>query len=157
MTAPPPRILVSACLLGQPVRYDGAAKTVDDPRIERWRREGRLVTICPELAGGLGVPRRPAERQGERVVDDAGDDVSGAFDAGAHAALVLARSQDCRFALLKQGSPSCGSVQIGDGSFTGRRVPGMGITAELLSANGIRVFGEDQIDALDAALAATPR
>lgn len=143
-----PRILISACLLGQPVRYDGRGKPVNDPRLERWRREGRLVPICPELAGGLSVPRRPAERLADRVIDDQDNDLTDAFHRGAEAALTLARQHGCRFALLKQDSPSCATTTRYDGSFSGQRVPGSGITADLLRSHGLEVFGEDAIDLL---------
>lgn len=158
------KILVSACLLGNPVRYDGVAKTLTHPALEAWRREGRIVSICPELSGGFGVPRLPAEiaqaQAGEavlagtaRVVDVAGADVTPFFVAGAQAALDLARAHDCRFALLIDGSPSCGSRFIYDGSFSGQRRVGAGVTAALLRQHGIEVFADSEIDALCARLA----
>lgn len=158
------KILVSACLLGSPVRYNGSAKTLTHPLLEAWRREGRIVSICPELSGGFGVPRLPAEiaqaQSGEavlagaaRVVDEAGADVTGLFIAGAQAALDLAREHGCRFALLIDGSPSCGSRFVYDGSFTGQRRAGAGVTAALLREHGIEVFADSEIDALCARLA----
>ncbi len=146
------KILISACLLGQPVRYDGQSKGLTDPRLARWQAEGRLVTLCPELAGGLPVPRAPAERQGTRVVTGQGQDVTDAFAAGALAALQLCQAQGIQLALLKEGSPSCGSGQIYDGRFAGQRVTGEGVTTALLRAHGIRVYSETQLAELALAL-----
>ncbi|WP_213307986.1 DUF523 domain-containing protein [Paraburkholderia sacchari] len=158
------KIRVSACLLGSPVRYNGSAKALVHPALDAWRREGCLMPVCPELSGGFGVPRPPAEiaraESGEavlagaaRVVDVAGADVTALFLAGAQAALELAREHDCRFALLIDGSPSCGSRFIYDGSFSGQRRAGAGVTAALLRQNGIEVIADSEIDALSARLA----
>jgi uncharacterized protein YbbK (DUF523 family) len=159
------RILISACLLGQAVRYDGRGKALDDPRLARWQAEGRLVPLCPEVATGLPVPRAPAEIEvggtGAAVLDGVagiraadGADLTAAFEAGAELALELARREGCRFALLTDGSPSCGSTRIHAGGFDGTRVPGAGVVAALLSRAGIEVFAPDRIDALEAALMA---
>lgn len=157
------KILISACLVGHSVRYDGAAKPALHPALDRWQAEGRLVVVCPELSGGFGVPRPPAEiargQSGEGVLDGTacvidtnGGDVSAPYIAGAEAALALAREHGCRFAILTDGSPSCGSVFIYDGTFRGRKHEGMGVTAALLRAHGVLVFAESGIDALEARL-----
>ena len=154
------RILISACLLGAKVRYDGQDRLCDDPRIARWQAEGRLVSFCPEVAGGFPTPRAPAEIEGEgggqavlsgqaRVLEDTGRDVSDGFIAGAQAALQQALESGCTYALLTDGSPSCGSRFLYDGSFGGQRIDGQGVTAALLSEHGIRVFAEHQIAALE--------
>lgn len=152
------RILISACLLGRPVRYDGVGKPLADPRVARWQEEGRLVPVCPELMGGLPVPRPAAEIVGgsgadvlagrARVMTVAGEDVTVAFVDGAEAALDVARRNGCFHALLIDGSPSCGSVAIHDGGFSGRRMAGSGVTAALLTMNGIDVFADHEIDRL---------
>ncbi|WP_322046377.1 DUF523 domain-containing protein [Paraburkholderia sp. J67] len=158
------KVLVSACLLGSPVRYNGAAKTLAHPLLEAWQREGRVVSVCPELMGGFGVPRPAAEiaraESGDRVlagaaqvVDASGADVTALFVAGARAALASALEHDCRFALLIDGSPSCGSRFIYDGSFSGQRHAGAGVTAALLRAHGIEVFADSEIEALGERLA----
>ncbi|MEM5310137.1 DUF523 domain-containing protein [Paraburkholderia sp. JHI869] len=158
-----PNILVSACLLGRPVRYNGSAKTVAHALIEQWQREERLVPVCPEVAGGFGVPRPPAEiadaasggavlAGAARVIDVRGEDVTAQFVRGAHVALELALTHDCRFALLVDGSPSCGSRAIYDGSFAGHKHAGAGVTTTLLRQHGIEVFAETEIDALHARL-----
>jgi uncharacterized protein YbbK (DUF523 family) len=157
------RILVSACLLGRPVRYDGTGRRSDDALFRRWREEGRLVPICPEVRGGLPVPRPPAEISGgfgddvldgrARVLTRDGTDVTPHFVAGAWQALERARSYDVRLAILKEGSPSCGSRQVFDGTFAGRKVPGEGVTTALLERYGVTVFAEDAIEAAAARLA----
>jgi uncharacterized protein YbbK (DUF523 family) len=146
------RVLVSACLLGDPVRYDGGSKPARHPVLERWLAEGRVVRACPELLGGLGVPRPPAERRGSSVVTNAGVDVTGEFSRGAAAALSIARQHGIAIAVLKENSPSCGSASINDGTFTKTRLAGEGVTTALLRANGVRVFSELQWDEAARAL-----
>jgi len=151
------KILVSACLLGAKVRYHGGDATSDHPLLERWRREGRLVAVCPEQEGGLPTPRSPAEIVGAgagrgvmarvaRVRSASGVDVTDAYRRGAEQALALARQHHIRVAILKDASPSCGSATVYDGTFTGTRVPGAGVTAALLAAHGVKVFSDLEID-----------
>lgn len=161
------RILVSACLLGQPVRFDGTGRRSDDVLFERWRREGRLVPFCPEVRGGLPVPRPPAEISGGSGADvldgraviltPDGTDVTRHFVLGARQALERARSYGIRLAILKEGSPSCGSARIHDGSFAGRKIPGEGVTTALLERHGIAVFAEDSLEDAAARLAELER
>ncbi|MCM2440768.1 DUF523 domain-containing protein [Agrobacterium vitis] len=157
------KILISACLMGRPVRYDGKGKPLHHPAIARWEGQGRLVVFCPEQAGGLPTPRPPAEieRGGTgadvlhgraRVLEVTGGDVTAEFIAGGRKAVDLALEQGCRYALLIDGSPSCGSGFIYDGSFSGTRHPGFGVTAALLKQAGVAVFSDREIDALEAAL-----
>lgn len=159
----PPKILISACLLGRPVRYDGKGKPLHHPAIARWMAEGRLVGYCPEQAGGLPTPRPPAEIEGgtggedviegrARVVENTGRDVSAAFVEGGRKAVEFARANGCAFALVIDGSPSCGSGFIYDGSFSGIRHPGLGVTAALMRRAGIAVYSDREIDALVARL-----
>ncbi|HXV92902.1 MAG TPA: DUF523 domain-containing protein, partial [Pseudonocardia sp.] len=132
------RILVSACLLGDRVRYDGSDATCANPILERWGREGRIVPFCPEVAGGFSVPRPPAEiGPGDGrdviagrsvVVDHQGTDVTSRFLEGARRALAEARQNGVRLAILKDGSPSCGSSYVYDGTFRGMRTAGQGVT-----------------------------
>ncbi len=150
-----PPVLVSACLLGQPVRHDGRDKRSEHPVLQRWLEAGRVLPLCPEIAGGLSVPRWPAEieagaggravRAGQaRVRDHRGGDVTAAFQAGAEAALALARRHKVCVAVLKAGSPSCGSAWSYDGSFSGLRVAAAGVTAAALQDAGVLVFSEDE-------------
>ncbi|MFM5682492.1 DUF523 domain-containing protein [Aeromonas veronii] len=146
------KVLVSACLLGQPVRYDGQSKGIVSDWLSALGAEGRALAFCPEVAGGLPTPRPPAERQGERVVTASGLDVTAEFDRGAELALALCQAQGIRFALLKEGSPSCGSGRIYNGRFEGVSVAGEGKTTALLRRHGIAVFSEDQLVELASAL-----
>lgn len=152
-------ILISACLLGQPVRYDGKGKPLSHPALERFRAEGRLVSICPEMSAGMPVPRAPAEiepgKTGEdvldgtaRVLDISGADVTAEFLTAADNALTLATEAGCTVALLIDGSPSCGSLNLYDGHFSGNRKPGSGVTAARLRRAGIKVFAPSEMDAL---------
>ncbi|GHJ34021.1 hypothetical protein TPA0910_84540 [Streptomyces hygroscopicus subsp. sporocinereus] len=140
-------ILVSACLRGVPCRFDGRHKA--SPECEEAAAGRAVVAFCPEVAGGLATPRRPAELVGgdghdvldgtARVVEDTGRDVTEAFVAGARRALAAARQAGCTEALLMPRSPSCGRGVVYDGSFAGELVPGDGVTAALLERNGIAV------------------
>jgi uncharacterized protein YbbK (DUF523 family) len=153
------KLLVSACLLGQPVRWDGRAKTLGHAALARWQAQGRLVPVCPELLGGFGIPRPRAELEPGidaaavlagrgRIFDEHGADVTAAFVAGARAALRIAQREAATLALLTDGSPSCGVHGVADGHFAQQRVPGQGVAAALLAASGLRVFAATDIDAL---------
>ena len=133
-------ILVSACLLGVPCRYDGTGKA--DERLLALAKTHPLIPVCPEQLGGLSTPRPPAERNGERVLTQSDEDVTDAFRRGAEQTLSLARLLGCKAAILKANSPSCGSGSIYDGSFLKRLIPGEGMTAALLRQNGITVLSE---------------
>jgi len=153
------KILISACLLGQAVRYDGQANETHDPVLDHWQKAGRLVPLCPEVIGGLPVPRPAAEMFACNACDvlnghgyvktKAGDDVSRFFLLGAQQALSLCHQQNIRVAILKENSPSCGSTQVYDGKFSGKLNAGSGVTTELLRANGITVFSEHEIEAAE--------
>lgn len=163
--APLPRVLVSACLLGEPVRHDGGSRGVRSAVLAQWQAEGRIVACCPELAGGLAVPRPAAEIQGPgdgvavlsgnaRVQTGEGADVTGAYVAGAKRALELVRQHHIRVAVLKERSPSCGTQQIHAGHFHGQLREGMGVTAALLRQHGVAVFNENQWDEAQTCLRA---
>lgn len=155
------KVLVSRCLLGHRVRYDGGAHGPYD-LLQQWLDEGRVVALCPEVAGGLPTPRPPAEiagGQGAQVLDGRlpvltidGADVTSAFVAGAQQALALVHEHGIRLALLKARSPSCGNLENYDGSFRGVRVAGEGVTAALLRRAGVQVFNEQQLDEARQAL-----
>lgn len=135
-------LLISACLLGFECKYSGGSNKLSDERIAALKKEYRLIPVCPETAGGLPVPRDPSERLGDKVISSRGKDVTAEFTKGAETALYLAKRYGCRKALLKRNSPSCGGEFIYDGSFSGRIIPGQGVTAELLRLEGIEIFGE---------------
>ena len=134
------------CLLGVNCRYDGGGKAI--PELEELMELAELIPVCPETLGGLPTPRTPSERKDGRVVSRDGRDVTEAFRRGAGEALKLAELFGVNCALLKERSPSCGSGMIYDGSFSGGLIPGDGVTAELLKANGIAIFGESRIQEL---------
>jgi uncharacterized protein YbbK (DUF523 family) len=147
------KILISSCFLGNKVRYDSKDNLLTENVIQRWQREQRLVVICPELAGGLSIPRAPAEIRRHdgydiQVVTNIGDDVTVAFERGANEALRVCQLHDIRYALLKESSPSCGSSMIYDGSFKQKKISGQGVTTSLLIANGVKVYSEKNIAAL---------
>ena len=139
-------ILISACLLGVCCRYDGESKPIMQTvaLMERYH----LIPVCPEQLGGLPTPREPSERQDGAVRTKSGADVTVQYRRGAEQALHLARLYGCRAAVLKERSPSCGSGEIYDGTFSGRLTPGDGVTAALLKENGIAVYGESEIETL---------
>lgn len=138
------RILISACLLGNCCRYDGASK--EHPQILELAKHHELVPVCPEQMGGLTTPRPPAERRGDRVVTREGTDVTAQYCRGAEETLRLCQLLGCQAAVLKERSPSCGHGEVYDGTFSGTLIPGDGVTAQLLTAHGIPVFGESQIE-----------
>ena len=140
------RILISGCLLGVCCRYDGASKP--HPLAEELSKKHELVPVCPEQLGGLATPRPPAERQGERIIAKTGVDVTAQYRRGAEEALRLCCLLGCEAAVLKERSPSCGSGEIYDGTFTGTLVSGNGVTAELFLKHGIPVYGESRLSEL---------
>lgn len=151
------RVLVSSCLLGVPVRYDGTDRRCDAAILAEWRAEGRLVPCCPEVDGGLPVPRPPAEivdgHSGGDVLDGcarimtaAGIDVTEAYLSGAKRAFTLVQKLNIAVAILQESSPSCGTHGIFDGTFTGTRVAGEGVTAALLRRHGVVVFSAEGIE-----------
>jgi uncharacterized protein YbbK (DUF523 family) len=141
------KILVSMCLFGDRiVRYDGEDIPLLDPVFLRWKEEGRLVPVCPEVFGGLPVPRPGAQRSENGVFTEEGADVTQAYLAGAKEALRLALANDVCFCIMKSGSPSCGSKMIYDGTFSGNKVVGQGLAAELLRNAGFTVFDETDMD-----------
>lgn len=140
------RVVVSQCLLGVPCRYDGKCAGKEEI-CEQACRQG-WIPICPEILGGLSTPRAAAERCMGRVMNRDGEDVTEAFVRGANEALRLAKLYGAKYALLKEKSPSCGCGLIYDGTFSGVKIDGNGITAELFLQNGIEVFGESRLDEL---------
>ncbi|WP_447215461.1 DUF523 domain-containing protein [Citrobacter pasteurii] len=154
------KILVSACLVGFKVRYDGSEKAQMTNQLQRWHKEQRLVIHCPELAAGLPIPHPPAEivsAEGKdavqaqaRILEITGQDVTEHYQLAAWLALRTAQESGCTAALLTDGSPTCGSQFIYDGSFSGQRKSGMGIAASLLTEHGIAVFSEKRLAELIA-------
>ena len=155
------KVLVSRCLLGHRVRYDGGASG-PYAQLAQWQDEGRVIALCPEVAGGLPTPRAAAEIPGGQgsavlagnapVITTEGEDVTEAFVSGARQALALVERHGIRIAILKANSPSCGNRQTYDGSFSGVKVEGQGVTAALLSRAGVQVFNELELEEAAKAL-----
>lgn len=143
------KILVSACLLGVPCRYDGAAKPSAAVQKLYALHPDRVIPVCPEVLGGLPIPRSASEVDAAseqlRVVSAEGEDRTQAFVEGANACRYIAEEDSCRVAVLKAKSPSCGSGLIYDGTFTGALVPGWGVTAGVLDLAGVVVIDEDRV------------
>ncbi|HUJ26230.1 MAG TPA: DUF523 domain-containing protein [Myxococcales bacterium] len=131
-------VLVSACLLGFPCRHDGADKR--DARVLQRLQGEEIVPVCPEVAGGLPVPRAAAWLDGSRVIDASGGEVTAQFEAGALAAVAAARQHEATLAILKQNSPSCGTRMTGTSH---GRAPGRGRAAQALAKAGLQLLAED--------------
>ena len=140
------RILISACLVGDNVKYDGGNNK--NPLIEKLLEKYELVPFCPEVEGGLPTPRHPSEQRGEQVVNDIDEDVTDEFNRGADLALNICLYLKIKKAILKERSPSCGVHSIYDGTFSHKVIPGSGVTATLLKRKGIEVYNEDEIPEL---------
>lgn len=141
------RILVSACLFGCECRYKGDSCKND--RILALGEEHVLIPVCPEQLGGLPTPREPAEIQQDGSLKAVGGrDVTAEYQKGARTALEIATELKVDFAILKANSPSCGTGMIYDGSFTGGKKPGNGVTSALFQQAGIPVYTEEELDRL---------
>ena len=155
------KILVSACLLGEDVRYDGNNSSIAfNPKVSFSLKElfmdilcdNEIYSFCPEVAGGLGVPRIPAEiikRDKPFIVQNQnGEDVTINFLLGAKKALDICKEENIKVALMKANSPSCGNIKTYDGTFTKNLIEASGLTAKLLKENGIEVFNENELKEL---------
>lgn len=140
------KILISACLIGDKTKYDG--KSNYNPKIKDLLEKYELVPFCPEVEGGLPTPRKPSERKLDRVIMEDGKDVTKNYEKGAELAYNICMYLGIKTAILKSLSPSCGSNEIYDGSFTHKKIKRDGVTAELLKRKGIKVLTEDDIDSL---------
>ena len=148
-----PKILISACLLGENCKYNGGnnADAISVGELAKLGQIYELIAVCPESMGGLTTPREPAEiyANGRVITKFSGRDVTAEFILGAQICADIARENDCKIAVLKERSPSCGSGWIYDGSFTARIVSGDGITAAALKKLGVRVVGESALAELN--------
>ena len=139
------KVLISACLIGSNCKYSGGNNCLDENVLSRLKEKYDLIPVCPETAGGLSIPRDPSERLGDKVVSNKGRDVTEEFSSGADIAVTLAERFNCRTAVLKERSPSCGSHMIYDGTFTGTAIPGRGLAAEKLYNRGIKIMSENEV------------
>ncbi|MBW2653607.1 MAG: DUF523 domain-containing protein [Deltaproteobacteria bacterium] len=150
------KILISACLAGDRVRYDGKQVPLTDELLRQWSRKGLFVSICPEVSGGLKIPRLPAQivngngldvLEGKaKVMDIEGNDVTLPFIKGAEYVLRKVKKYNIEIAILKEKSPSCGVHHIYDGHFVSNLIPGLGVTTAILQQTGIMVFSENELD-----------
>lgn len=137
---------MSSCLAGFNLKYNG--KNNYNFLIEELKKKYELIYVCPEVDGGLSIPRDPSERIGDKVFSINGKDVTEEYNLGANKALKLAKEFNIKIAILKDGSPSCGKSYIYDGTFSHVKINRLGVTAELLTNNGIEVYTENEIDKL---------
>lgn len=149
-------ILISACLAGLKVRYNGTDSL--DERIQQLVLENKAVTVCPELMGGFSTPREPVEIVGgdgedvlagkARVIEKSGSDVTELYLKGAYATLQKALELGATKVILKEYSPSCGSAMIYNGDFNGTKLVGVGVTTVLLRRSNIEVLSEEDFFAV---------
>lgn len=135
------KIMVSACLLGDNVKYDGTNNKSDE--LIKFLKDYEVIKVCPECLGGLFIPRSPSEIKEDKVINKEGIDVTKEFTLGASKTLDIAKENNIKIAILKKNSPSCGSGMVYDGTFLHRLISGDGVTSKLLKDNGIMVFNED--------------
>ena len=138
------KLLISACLCGKNTKYSGGNNLI--PNLNLIEENFELFLVCPEVDGGLTTPRNPSEQIGDKVISNQGVDVTYEFNLGAKIALDIAKKNNIKYALLKESSPSCGTNLIYDGTFSGKKINGMGVAAKLLTENGIQVFSENEIE-----------
>lgn len=136
-------IVVSACLAGIKCRWDGEVRPCQ--KVIDLVKQGKAIPLCPEQLGGLTTPRMPSEQKGGKVFTKEGKDVTTEFETGAKEALKIAKLINCKEAILKSKSPSCGSGRIYDGTFSGNLIEGDGIFAKLLKEHNIKVLTENEI------------
>lgn len=156
------KVLASSCLVGNKVRYNASCLSIPESDFHWLQSNVDLVIFCPEVSAGLPTPRAPAEiifgrgidvlSGSANVVGDDGIDVTAQFVVGAENALKICQQQQIEYAVLSEGSPSCGSSKIYDGTFSGTKITGSGVTAALLERNGIKVFSQHTIDQLRSVL-----
>ena len=142
------KLLISACLAGENCKYSGGNNFIGETALASLGEKYELVSVCPEVMGGLSVPRCPCERIGARVMNERGEDVTAQFKAGAELTADICERQGIKKALLKEKSPSCGSGRIYDGTFSHTVIAGDGVTAQRLRALGIALYGESEIEKL---------
>jgi len=143
----PKKVLISSCLLGENVKYDGTNNSITQNQfIQKLQKLNLIVSICPEVEGGLPTPRVPVEIRNKRAINKEGKDETDEFEQGANKALEVALQNDIEMAIMKSKSPSCGAEQIYDGTFSKTLINSDGMSVALLKANGIKVFTENELE-----------
>lgn len=140
------KLLISSCLIGNNTKYNGKNNYIKE--IEQLKLKYELIPICPEVLGGLSIPRDPSEINNDKVISINGKDVTKEFNIGANKALNIALLNNIKYALLKDGSPSCGNTYIYDGTFKNNKIDGIGITTKLLKSHNIKIYNENNLNEL---------
>ncbi|MDE7264173.1 MAG: DUF523 domain-containing protein [Anaeroplasmataceae bacterium] len=140
------KLLISACLCGKNTKYNGGNNLISN--LDKIKERYELYLVCPEVMGGLTIPRNPSEILGSLVLSNQNIDVTKEYHHGAEQALKIVLKNKIKKALLKESSPSCGSHFVYDGTFTGKKINGEGITVQLLKQHNIEIFSENQIEEL---------
>lgn len=141
------KVMVSSCLLGEKCRYNGS--DAFSQGVLDFIEDMEVISFCPELLGGMETPREPAEIKNisneRRVITSSGKDVTSYFRKGAAESLKLAKKCGAELIILKSKSPSCGLKEVYDGTFSGKLVPGSGLTGDILKLNNSNVLTEDML------------
>lgn len=135
---------ISACLCAVKCRYDG--KVSVNPRCKALYDSGNAILVCPEVSGGLQIPRTACEISDGKVISADGIDRTPEYTKGAQKVLKQCLEAGVKIAVLKERSPSCGSTNIYDGTFSHNLIDGQGICAKLLEENGIKVYSEETFE-----------
>ena len=143
------KVLISACLLGDNVKYSGGNNLM--PELVRLLEKYKvnIVKICPECFAGLPIPRVPSEIREDKVFSKDGRDITEEFLSGAEKTYQVAKNKEIDFAILKERSPSCGSSYVYDGSFSGKVIQGQGFTARKLNEENIVIFSEENLKEIE--------
>lgn len=139
------KLLISACLIGENVKYNGGNNYSEDVKL--LKKYFDFIIVCPEVDGGLPIPRVPSERLDNKIINKEGKDVTNEFYNGANKALNLVKSLNIKYALLKEKSPSCGKTSY-DGTFTHNLINRPGVLVELLSKENVKLYDESEINIL---------
>ena len=149
----PQKIIISACLLGDDVKYDGTNNSIlNDPLIQKLIELDMLIKICPEVEGGLPIPRPKSEIIGNKVQNIQKIDVTQQFLLGAQKICEIAQKNSVKIAILKSKSPSCGKDFVYDGSFSKVLINGDGLSVRALKKMGVKVFSENELKKVEKIL-----
>nr|WP_310787757.1 DUF523 domain-containing protein [Fusobacterium nucleatum] len=143
------KVLISACLLGDNVKYSGGNNLTLELVILLEKYNVDIVKVCPECFAGLPIPRVPSEIKETKVFSKDGRDITEEFLSGAEKTFKIAKENQIDFAILKERSPSCGSSYIYDGSFSGKVIQGQGLTVRKLNEENIVIFSEENLNKID--------
>ena len=143
------KVLISACLLGDNVKYSGGNNLTPELVTLLEKYNVKIVKICPECFAGLPIPRVPSEILGDKVFSKDGRDITEEFLKGAEISYIIAKKNKIDFVILKERSPSCGSSYIYDGSFSGKVIQGQGFTARKLNEENIVIFSEENLKEIE--------